>query len=617
MLKKFFSVFVLISLALPVSAYYSDIPESSPFQDDPVPATVAPAEPEIPLSSLVNTSDELAESSVQEMPSRPSEAVIRIAVTGNHVISLSTILEKVTTKQGYKFNEFRVQKDANLIRDLGFFKDVEGALATSNQGAVVTFKVIENPLVSRVVFTGNTVYSAAALASAISTREHLILNYNNMREDMKTIESRYHDRGFSLMRVVNISTPTGTDNAVVFSIVEGVIEGIRLEGNTNTRDKVILRELKVKSGDIFNNEAIMNDARRIYNLNYFGNVNPRFEPGNQPDSVFVVWTVEEKRTSSVNLGGSFGSAQGFSIFSDLNLDNFNGNAELIQIKGEWGSKISSYQLKYSNPWIGDGPKTSFTSRLWNTDAAFDDYDAGAAVRRGGDVVLGRQLDEAWSVSGRTKLEHVEPKTALSNYNVFMLGGSVAYDTRDYWMNPTRGEYYSFNLENNSSFFGMVKNALEITKYNANAQYFYKVMDKQTLAARLSLAEVYGYIKDKDTERLFIGGGTTVRGFADNSPFAKGTRRAMGSLEYRWQLSDLFQLVFFYDFGKMSVTSYSNTTFEGDGRWRTGHGFGFRINTPMGPIRLDMGWSDPRGNVVDTTTGQKEYQTVHFNIGQAF
>ncbi|HAR63724.1 MAG: hypothetical protein DKM50_03665 [Candidatus Margulisiibacteriota bacterium] len=565
----------------------------------------------------ITSSNETEKTTEKLPPVEKSSLVKEVKIMGNKLLSREKIAAYISTCPGEPINEIKLQKDVQVIKDTGYFQEVIVKQHKTPEGIVVDFAVEENPVVKKIEFEGNTLFSSKDLSRLMSTKENEILNYNDVRDDMKTIESYYHDKGFSIMKVVNITTPVpGESNSVVFTIVEGVIEKVLLEGNNNTHDNVILRELKMKPGDVFNQEMLMADGRRIFNLNYFTNVVPKPFPGSDSNSIVIVWSVEEKKTSAINLGGSFGSSQEFSFFVDLNLDNFNGNAELISLKGEWGKKITSYQLKYHNPWIGK-ERTSFTARLWNTDSQFDDYDYGKALRRGGDLVFGRELSEAWDASVKTKLERVEPKDTNSNYNIFMLGGSLSYDTRDYWMNPSKGDYYSFSLENNNNLFGVVPNAVNMTKYFINIQNFFPVVDKQVIATRLSWGEIYGDIKDKDPERLFIGGGTTVRGFTDTKPFARGSRRLLGSAEYRITFNDMFQGVLFYDFGKMGEVDSKNVNFEGDNSWHSGFGFGFRINSPLGPIRLDFGWTDPKGNLVDTETNEREYSAIHFNIGHAF
>ena len=71
------------------------------------------------------------------------------------------------------------------------------------------------------------------------------------------------------------------------------------------------------------------------------------------------------------------------------------------------------------------------------------------------------------------------------------------------------------------------------------------------------------------------------------------------LEYRFLLSDIFQFLVFIDAGWGS--SLGNNITQG----KVGKGVGFRINSPLGPIRIDFGTND------------EGHMRTHFNIGHIF
>jgi outer membrane translocation and assembly module TamA len=66
---------------------------------------------------------------------------------------------------------------------------------------------------------------------------------------------------------------------------------------------------------------------------------------------------------------------------------------------------------------------------------------------------------------------------------------------------------------------------------------------------------------------------------------------------------MFQGVLFYDWGNAWNAEWPNTY-----DFISGKGFGVRLNTPMGPIRLDYG-----------VAGNRSFSegALHFSIGHAF
>ena len=104
------------------------------------------------------------------------------------------------------------------------------------------------------------------------------------------------------------------------------------------------------------------------------------------------------------------------------------------------------------------------------------------------------------------------------------------------------------------------------------------------------------------ELFWAGGANTIRGYYP-AEAQRGRRKLIFNIEYRWNISDMFQAVAFYDCG--SAWNGGWPTFS---NFLTGWGPGVRVTTPMGPIRLD--WGIPAGR----TFGEG---IMHFSIGQAF
>ena len=111
--------------------------------------------------------------------------------------------------------------------------------------------------------------------------------------------------------------------------------------------------------------------------------------------------------------------------------------------------------------------------------------------------------------------------------------------------------------------------------------------------RVGFASEYGGENLPVSERFFLGGPTTVRGFGfrdigpedlDGNPLG-GTSFVQFNLEIGRSLGRFLRLVVFYDAG--NVYNDFNTFDLGD--MRQAAGFGIRLLTPVGPIRLDWGF----------------------------
>ncbi len=124
-----------------------------------------------------------------------------------------------------------------------------------------------------------------------------------------------------------------------------------------------------------------------------------------------------------------------------------------------------------------------------------------------------------------------------------------------------------------------------------------------------------------SKRFFAGGDTTVRGFAldrlgdsatiDQNGFPTGgNAMVVLNSELRVPVSGTLQVVGFLDAGNV----FDRVSNLGLDRIRGGAGFGVRYRSPVGPIRVDLGFKLNRR----TFTGNRERLTaLHLSIGQAF
>ncbi len=123
-------------------------------------------------------------------------------------------------------------------------------------------------------------------------------------------------------------------------------------------------------------------------------------------------------------------------------------------------------------------------------------------------------------------------------------------------------------------------------------------DKTSLAMRLMAGSAAG--KLPFAEQFFLGGIDTLRGYKEDRYW--GNYMMAGTLELRQPLARKFKGVLFVDVGNTWGGDYRTVNLSGfaQGAFQPhiGAGFGLRIGTPIGPIRLDLGFGQEgaRGHV---------------------
>lgn len=530
-----------------------------------------------------------------------SPTITGIEIRGNKLISEQEIMDVVFSRIGDSLLQEKIKGDVKAIYALGYFSDVVASFEAFAGGTKVIFVVAENPKIEEIVFEGNTVYSTAEMLSLISTKPGEILNFKNLQEDIDKINSHYKENGYILARVVDVET-SEIKNVLRFKIIEGIVESITLEGNELTQDHVILRELNTKPGSVLNEKILKKDLRRVFNLGFFSEVTPSFEPGSTPDKVVILLKIKETRSSTVNFGGGYGEREGWFGFIDLSINNLFGTAQGILIRGQSGQELQTYQFKYYNPWLFPerfGERTAFTFRRWYTIGR-DIYLTEQNARYNGfDASIGKPFFEYYNVALTLGSELVHPygTSSFEAYQADTIGFTLSYDTRDFWLNPKEGVFYSFSAKQGWKY---TLATTAFFKLGWDLNHYYPVLENQVLA--LHAGAGIGFDDIPIGEEYWAGGANTVRGYYP-SEAKKGKRKLIMNIEYRLNFSDLFQGVFFYDWGDAW-----NEGAPVPANFISGWGPGLRINTPLGPIRLDYGI--PAGKAFGEGI-------IHFSIGQAF
>jgi outer membrane protein insertion porin family len=180
---------------------------------------------------------------------------------------------------------------------------------------------------------------------------------------------------------------------------------------------------------------------------------------------------------------------------------------------------------------------------------------------------------------------------------------------DPYLSYPKGEVQSLNVE--QGFFSPDDPSLgemNYTKYWIEARYYWPLynlfqdlLDRQIgtednpvlVAARVRVGFSSGELPW--SEQYFLGGSRTLRGYRDN--LFSGSEMALGNVELRVPIQESISIVAFYDIGMASDGSVFSDLVSG-------YGFGVRVRTPMGNMRLDF--------------AEGEYETrTHFGFGEMF
>ncbi|HER24252.1 MAG TPA: outer membrane protein assembly factor, partial [Candidatus Atribacteria bacterium] len=530
--------------------------------------------------------------------------ITAIVVQGNDNISKDLIISQIASNLGDVFSKESIEKDMKAVFDLGYFKDVKIKLESFRDGYKVVFEVVENLNIKEISIEGNTVVSKEEMREVMVLREGQIFSRKILKNDLDRISQLYKDRGYLVINIKEVNFDE--EGKLWINISEGRLERIAIEGNDKTKEKVIIREINIEPGDLFNFETVKKSLQKIYNLGYFEDVSMKLEPGNEEDTIVLVVKVIEKNTGKFGIGAGYNSQEGLMGFTSYEENNLFGSGEKVQAKIEIGGR-TTYQLSFLEPWLGGTP-TSFGFEAYDTIKNKKDKEGKVILaeydeeRLGGKLILGRKLSDSFKLGLELKSERVTydliSGTLPEDTNVGLtnsLSPTFSYDTRDDVFEPTSGWYHSFSLEKAG---GFLEGDYDFTKYNLtlrayiSTKFFEDVVDigsvkkiTDNLSKGVLALRAMGGLADTDLPSFAeyqVGGMNTLRGY-DFGEFS-GDKSLVFNVEYRFPLAENFQAVIFADWGQAWDIEQSINLED----LKFGRGVGVRFDTPLGPIRLDYG-----------------------------
>lgn len=532
------------------------------------------------------------------------------------------------TKSG-RFESDQLDNDLDAILD--YYRS-KGYLRASSPGIrrepvadgrvdlVIPINEGERYTVTGVGFGRMSVFKAEELYPALTLNGNDAYSSTKMRADITMIRSYYGSRGYADALVTPDIRDAGPNQvSITYRITEGSrfrVGRVNIEGNTKTQDKVIRREVPLKPGDMFNSVELETTKARLENLQYFGAVRATGSPGGAGyRDVNIV--VEEKATGSVGVGVGFSSIDsivGFVTLEQSNFDlfnpwNFTGGGQRFGMNLRVGSERSELSVSLVEPWFMDQQLALGGEVFFKQSTYFSDYyeqtNFGAAVS------LRKPLGPKSSIRGEYRLEQVEidvergvdPLSQLSDRNIggeFLrsaLAVNYIYDSRDSVITTRAGHRFDIGATLAGGIFG---GDVDTITLSGQGQKYWNLKWDSILSVSGELAFVDSVNGDDVPifERMFLGGGRTLRGFEfrDVGPRDDGYTdevyggRSLGfiSLEYTVPIIETVRAAVFYDAGFVNASSWDISPSD----IYSDVGVGIRLKLPISPLPLALDYAIP-------------------------
>ena len=543
---------------------------------------------------------------------------------------------------------------------------VEAPLTAENERLVLTYRVEEGPrtLVDSVRFVGGEYFGGEVLAESLGMEVGQPFDAAELDNGINRIRNRYRQNGFLDVKVQGeTSFPESVSQA---SLLIGVTEGesyrigqIFLQGNTKTADRVIRRNLQIARGDIINPEKLLETQRRLHSLGLFGGVWVEVlskDPQAQVANVLV--RVQERKGGSFDIGVGIGSAEGVSLAAELAHRNLMGTARSVRLMGEISYRFDQFDLMseaneyhadigYREPWLLGSwwsGRLNYITELNRREKTYnykiDRFIIGAdrdfrnnwgfhteslrlvpQLSWERNVFLQKSALECGFVLECQPNVNLPIGEASRTYHIVGLDTFLVADYRNDLFNPTSGWLSTYRF-----FYGSpaVGSDFHFLRQDLFAGRYWPLADRTWFSAG-ARAGYIALLPPSDflikPHKYVLGGVNTVRGYGLDRIFVPVGREDIpggedgGLASFSYQLELRFPLVqnlggvLFHDAGQVwpDVTRVSLPLLYTAGG-------GLRYDTPVGPIRLDVGW---KLNREDAPGEEVSLYEIHFAIGSSF
>jgi outer membrane protein insertion porin family len=374
--------------------------------------------------------------------------------------------------KGYRDAKFT--KDSIYLKDGDIYADFE-----IEEGKPYYFRNIR--------WVGNKRYRSGQLDTILGIKKGDVYNTERLQQGLQfsptgmDIGSLYQDIGYLFFNVEPVEVKVDGDSIdLEIRIYEGKqarVNKIFIEGNSKTNDIVILRELRIKPGDLFSRSDIIRSQTALSQLGIFDaqNMDVRPIPNPVDGTVDLVFVVAEAPSDQIELSGGWGAGQ---IVGTLGLTFNNFSLRNMFKKGAWtplpsgdgqrlslraqsnGPNYQSYNFSFTEPWLGGKKPISFSVFFNHSNINYGTTStAQRLINTTVGVSLGKQLkwpDDFFSILFTLSYQRYD----VNNYRLFTnttatfsgVSNNISFtaqiqrNSTDDWIFPTSGSQIQASVE---------------------------------------------------------------------------------------------------------------------------------------------------------------------------
>ena len=545
-----------------------------------------------------------------------SELSINQPIYNGILDSVKSKIARNILKQGYYFIEF---SNAELIvtEDSTRFKIV----LNINEGDPV--------IINNVFIDGIDTTTDISVFRQFDYLKRQIFIKQELESNIEQLLTGFENSGFPFAKIqivsVNVFRDSINDENLadiylkILSGTENKIDRVEIRGNTSTKDYVIIRELRLESGESYVQNRIEEFPNRLNRLRFFEPVPiPQYFINSKNEGVLLV-EVTEKNTN--NFDGIIGyippgkneSSGYITGLVNISLRNLFGTGRAASIRwNKYNRDSQELDLKYLEPWFLSFPlniNLGLYQRVQDT----------TYVQRKFEGSLEYLATEDISASVLIASESVVPTVraipvfTVYNSSYITTGANLKIDTRDDPYSPTEGllfiNSYSFSRKtiNGPSEYitSNLNTSVDLQRFSSSFYFFYELFSRQIVAIGVNAREMRGSTFE-NSDLYKLGGTNSLRGYREEQFL--GSRIFWSNLEYRALLTRRSYGFIFFDTGYYFRPEEIDKNIPKSEEFLYGFGLGLNLETALGVLRVSYALGEG-----DTFSDGK----IHFGILNEF
>lgn len=393
-----------------------------------------------------------------------------------------------------------------------------------------------------------------------------------------------------------------------------------ISGNKHVETSFIRKQLTYEEGEVYNKSELNETRQDMYRLQLFRVVSvlPQKDKSEKESPIPVEIYVEEAPRFSTRFGVGYGTEEKFRAFADLNYRGFISGARRLNLYLKH-SALEPYHVRLRwiqpqflgldgsvalNPFIMAKDEPGYETRSYGINVPFTYIFTPSMTSK---VTYYFEDVEQTVIEGDPEFEDFQhDKFPYTKSGVLL---NAVFDNSTPTFSPERGLTLSGGFKLNGHLFG---GTFDYTRLWGEFMTYHKigevVLAYRLMAGGITSADTSGFIPVED--RFYSGGSNSIRGWARSQ---LGPKRNDGTPRGGKSIFETNFEVRHHLFWRLSVAAF----IEAGNVWRSSYAYhfndlgyaagpGIRIETPVGPVRFDVGfplWSDKKNPQYFISVGQ--------------